>query len=314
MKVASLEERKKNFYSKINKNFSNGSYTILDEYTNTNTKYRIRHEVCGHIFERWGTSLMSFPNTDNPCPNCRGEVDPKTFYINKLNEKIKGEYLLLEGEFEGIHSKILLKHIKCGHQYLVKFNNIINNNRGCPKCAGNIKKTKEDFQNLLDDKSNPGEYKVIGDYKNKDHPTEVIHNICNRTTKLTYGNVRGNRFGCKHCSMSSGERKVNNILTDLGIDFVYQYQHDDCFDIVNLPMDFYFKFNNKEYIIEYDGRQHWLPIFGNNDKEREENLIKTKEHDEIKNKFCKDNGIEMIRIRDLDKDIIKNKIIKILGI
>ena len=45
--------------------------------------------------------------------------------------------------------------------------------------------------------------------------------------------------------------------------------------------------------IEYDGLQHFKPIefFGG-----EKTFLLTKEHDRIKNEYCEDNGIRMIRL------------------
>ena len=57
-----------------------------------------------------------------------------------------------------------------------------------------------------------------------------------------------------------------------------------------LPFDFFIE---GKYIIEYDGRQHFYPIeiWGG-----EEGLAITRAHDLIKNKYCFDNKIPLIRI------------------
>ena len=65
---------------------------------------------------------------------------------------------------------------------------------------------------------------------------------------------------------------------------------DTC-DIKPLPFDFYV---NNEYIIEYDGEQHFR--FSGKGRNDEEHFNKTKEHDEIKNQYCFDNNIPIIRI------------------
>ena len=60
---------------------------------------------------------------------------------------------------------------------------------------------------------------------------------------------------------------------------------------VNLKFDFYLpKYNT---CIEYDGEQHFKSVeyFGGYIS-----LIETKERDEIKNKFCLDNKIKLLRI------------------
>jgi len=53
--------------------------------------------------------------------------------------------------------------------------------------------------------------------------------------------------------------------------------------------------------IEYDGEYHYKKI-----KNREEQLMKTQERDKIKNQYCKDNDIKLIRIPYWDIDKIDN--------
>ena len=56
--------------------------------------------------------------------------------------------------------------------------------------------------------------------------------------------------------------------------------------------DFYLP--EKNIAIEYDGVQHFKQ--GNGCYDNQEKIQKTKEHDEIKNKYCKLNNICLIRI------------------
>ena len=88
---------------------------------------------------------------------------------------------------------------------------------------------------------------------------------------------------------SVGEKRIRRYLEDNNIYFVSQKWFSDCRDINTLPFDFYLPDENT--IIEFDGRQH----FG------ETNYFTysfeaTKKHDEIKNNYCKVNGIYLIRI------------------
>ena len=63
-----------------------------------------------------------------------------------------------------------------------------------------------------------------------------------------------------------------------------------------LPFDFYLP--NKRICIEADGRQHFEPVvFGNMTySDALENFEIVKMHDEIKNKFCEEHNITLIRI------------------
>ena len=75
-----------------------------------------------------------------------------------------------------------------------------------------------------------------------------------------------------------------------------------------LRLDFYIEYNNKKYVIEFDGEQHYRPIdfFGGN-----EDFELTQLRDAIKNEYCIKNNITMIRIsnKKIAKDIIYNHVI-----
>ena len=71
-------------------------------------------------------------------------------------------------------------------------------------------------------------------------------------------------------------------------------------------MRFDFYVVNKNIAIEYDGIQHFEPIsFGTNKSEttKLEKLNAVRLHDNIKNDYCKNNGILLIRIPYTSTDI-----------
>ena len=100
---------------------------------------------------------------------------------------------------------------------------------------------------------------------------------------------------------------VSNILTNFNIEFEIQKIFNDCKDKRELPFDFYL--NDYNICIEFDGRHHFESI----DYWGGENKLKyTKEHDNIKDEYCKNNNIKLIRIKfDLDKENVIKIIEKI---
>ncbi len=100
------------------------------------------------------------------------------------------------------------------------------------------------------------------------------------------------------CLISNGEEKIASLLKENNINFKKQYTFDDCRGINNgkLRFDFGILKDNGEldYLIEYDGWQHKIKTNSKWDRDsRFENRIT---HDEIKNKYCEDNNIRLIRI------------------
>ena len=59
------------------------------------------------------------------------------------------------------------------------------------------------------------------------------------------------------------------------------------------------------YIIEFDGRQHYL--YDNSGWNSKENFLKTKQRDQLRNDYCKSKGIPLIRIPYTDINSIQIK-------
>lgn len=98
--------------------------------------------------------------------------------------------------------------------------------------------------------------------------------------------------------MSKGERVVYNTLKKYeerwGIKNIESEKtFDDLKDTSYLRLDFYFEIENKRFAIEFDGEQHFRPVdrFGG-----EEGFKKTRQRDAIKNQWCWDNEIRLLRI------------------
>lgn len=109
--------------------------------------------------------------------------------------------------------------------------------------------------------------------------------------------------GCPKCSNSYGEKSIINHLDKLNINYDFQKKFNDCKDKKPLPFDFYLPDYNK--CIEYDGKQHFEPIefFGG-----EKSFLITKRHDKIKDEYCENNGISLLRIPYYKYDKIEEEL------
>ena len=97
--------------------------------------------------------------------------------------------------------------------------------------------------------------------------------------------------GCRHKSF--GELEIEKILQEYQINFIEQYRF---VDFKNRIYDFaiFDKQNNLVQLLEFDGQQHFS--FSNSGWNTEEQMLKTQEHDRIKNEWCKNHNIPIIRI------------------
>jgi hypothetical protein len=114
----------------------------------------------------------------------------------------------------------------------------------------------------------------------------------------------------------SGELLIEKILLKNEIPFKKQYKFLDCDNkkkgsaCKKLPFDFYLTDNNT--VVEYDGVQHFKPnsFFGG-----DEGFARRQILDKIKNDYCEQNGIKIIRIPyTMKRDDVEPYILKELQI
>ena len=106
---------------------------------------------------------------------------------------------------------------------------------------------------------------------------------------------------------SSGEDRIKDVLELYNIPYEREKKFDGCKNKRRLPFDFYIE--SLKICIEYDGEFHHKSQkhFGGDPV-----LSRIKINDSIKNKWCEDNGINLIRISYKDKwkilEILKEKL------
>ena len=132
--------------------------------------------------------------------------------------------------------------------------------------------------------------------------------FCGKTYTTSFADyVCNNQIRCKSCAQSEsiGEMRIRIFLEDNDIEFIQEKIFEDCKDKRCLPFDFYLSKYN--LIIEFDGQHHYKEIgFGNHES--------TKRHDEIKNQYCKDNNIDLLRIPYWDGNDIEQILTKQLNL
>ncbi len=274
-------------------------YTLVDSnYTNNSSKLTFYHLSCKNKFKMTAGNFLS----GQRCPYCYGTHKKSTTEFKSEVEKlVKKEYTLLS-EYSSNKILVTMSHNICGSVYQVLPNAFLRGAR-CPNCFGNIKKTTEQFRNEVYNLEK-NEYLVLDEYVNSKVPIKMKHKKCG-----TEFMVKPNHFlsgsRCPKCRSSKMEKKINTTLTELNVKFETQKKFPTCKYINELPFDFYINKNDKEFVIEYDGRFHFEPIFSTED------LKLQKIRDNIKTKFCIDNNIILLRIDYKDKDPI-NTLIKFL--
>ena len=119
-------------------------------------------------------------------------------YTNEiLNKNILVEVL---GIYDGSYVKIEHKCITCRYIWNTAPSVLLKSKRGCPKCANNVKRTKEQYSEILKNKRN-SEYCILGDYINTDTHSKHKHLICGLEWDVTPAALLAGS-SCPDCSKS----------------------------------------------------------------------------------------------------------------
>ncbi|TDX43706.1 hypothetical protein [Orenia marismortui] len=289
-------------YRGVKKQFEeHGCELLSNKYNDIFSKLKYRCE-CGEV------AKISFNNflKGRRCKKCatKRQAKSKRFSYKELKLHFeKYECVLLSNKYKDVHSVLKFK-CSCGNIDYKTFH-AFNKSPRCTSCGIEARtKTKRH------------DYDYIRTYF-KDHGCELLSkDYQNAKTKLKYicecGNVSETTFDhfyqgcrCPRCSESKGERMISKFLEDKNIYFEKEFTISDCVSQNGYALRFDFalyKNNELIYLIEYDGEQHFEPInhFGG-----EDSFEQRVRNDKIKNSFCKERGINLIRIPYWDFDNIE---------
>lgn len=119
----------------------------------------------------------------------------------------------------------------------------------------------------------------------------------NHTRRIVTGNMlrSGKSLSCGCLNFSRGELKISSILDNNNIKYEREKTFSTCiFNNTNRLARFDFYLPDYNTLIEYDGKQHFKSE--NQGWDTDEHLQKTQYRDLIKNNWCKDNNMNLIRI------------------
>lgn len=283
----------------------------LENYQGARKNIWFKHIICNH---EWRASPDNILNGKTFCPKCSYSSRDIEEFKELVNEKFGEEYIVT-GEYINSRTSTTIFHKTCNNEFEATPDLILNNlpsllKDQCPKCSIHHLKTTDEFKNevynLVKD-----EYTVLGEYTGARNSTLMRHNTCGNKYFVTPDSFLNREAKCLCRTISNGELSILNFLKNNNIKFIQQIRFKKCKNKFTLPFDFgvFDSKDNLKYLIEFDGKQHYEPIryFGGIDS-----FKKLKHNDEIKNTYCINNSIPLIRIPYWDfsnvENILKNKL------
>ena len=270
----------------------NPDIEVLGEYDTANVHILHKCKKDGCEWMATPTNILS----GGMCPMCTGNIAWTTERYCQAVRDINSNIEVL-GEYVGANTPILHKCKIDNHEWKIIPYRVLRK-AGCPMCANRTisQKLSKTHKQYVKEVSicNP-DIEVLGQYAGA--KTQILHK-CKKDGHEWIAAPSNVLFGCgcPQCKETKGERIVRQWLERNKVIYKSQYKFPDCKDKGALPFDFYLPEYNT--CIEYYGGQHFFPVnFSGEGAEYTEQQFKTIQyHDQIKNQYCADNGITLLRI------------------
>jgi hypothetical protein len=256
------------------------------EVSNTTIKTYWRCDM-GHEFDTNYTVLRM--SKGKGCPHCAGKAHKTIDDYHAL--AARHDYQWLGSELPPTVFGKTLWLCDQGHERIANYHRL-DTGGGCPHCAGLYPKQPEDYIKLGQERG----YEWLG--PEVPNVTTKTYWLCKKGHKwhTTYGRIYSGAdcFACvSDAGQSKGEKRVAQILDALDILHSRQKAFDGCKDKKALRYDFYFSFSGYQFLVEYNGEQHYKPIERWGGAKSLENIQR---RDRIKSDFTQANGLHLITI------------------
>lgn len=266
-----------------------GQYRLVGQYINGKTPTELLHLPCGKTYAPTPKDFLAGKSTCRHCSSMRPLPTTTSRFHDEVGKLGGGEYELL-GEVVAAMEPVRLRHIVCGHEFLMN-PTYFRRGRRCPKCGGTKRKTHAEFVNEVQSLEGSA-YSVIGEYSNADTKIAFRHEECGRE----YLAAPAKFLTGRRCPLCFADRRqslvaqsIQTALRQKGLYFREEYWDGRLRGPRGGAMRFDFYIQSLNLVVEYDGEQHfngWL----------NRRISIERQRDAIKNSYCINHGIKLLRL------------------
>ena len=277
------------------KNLGRTDVEPLEEYKNnyTKIKFRCTDPECNY---EWKASPKDIIR-GRGCPICgikkRTKAQTKTHeQFLKDFKKTGNKNVKIIGIYKNNKTKIKVQCIK-NDKHIWEASPIhLLHGKGCPFCRGlkvnetnSVKNLRPDLAKYFKNKKDSEIYSI-----NSNKKVILKCPSCGYEKEMSINELSNKGFYCNICNdgISFPNKLIANILKELHINFKLEVNFKWS---KKYRYDAYFEYENKRYLIEMDGDQHFSDNNG-----WKTSLEKTQKRDKEKNELAKTNGFILIRI------------------
>lgn len=252
------------------------------------------------------------------CSRCSGKCKSNTEEFIKKAAMVHGN----KYNYSKVKYKQAIKYIKiiCPiHGEFLQTPNSHLNGSGCIHCgfintAASRRKTLEQFiresRLVHGNRYNYDKSVYIGNHSK----LEIVCKLHGSFWQTPHTHLYRDKSGCPKCKLSKGEQKIIAYLDANQVKYVTQKSFDDCRNPkTNYKLKFDFYIPEKNFLIEYDGKQHYM--FGNkmgNYITTKKDMDDTQYRDVIKTNYASNHNIPLLRIKYTELNDIDNILSKII--
>ena len=262
----------------------------------------VKCNLCGKIYEG---KVKNFIHCYPPC-SCNRSEDINSENFIKHSKEIWGEntFEYISIDVHNIQDKVTLRCLKHDEIFQQRVVGNLKHQNGCPECKREI--------TILNGRLSNEEFirrcKIIyGDQLSYEKTQYIDYLTPVIVTCKDHGDVEQKaeyllkHVGCPICIqdksfVSKGEKFIIKTLRENDIDYKFHKEFPDCVYKGMLEFDFYLPAYNA--CIEYQGEQHYKIVRFHKCtlEQARENFKELQIKDNIKRRYCKEKGIELIEI------------------
>lgn len=265
-----------------------GIAIILNDYINTNQKVSCR---CSECHYEWTTTVGCI-RSGRGCPKCRRKLAAKKNSLSEteIKKRLQALGIILLSPYKNSQSKIQVRFKRCGHTVISTWNQI-QRGGGCGECAPNKKFVLADYEEIAERFGG----KVISVPSTVEENAHWECSAGHRFSRSIRPMLRFDTF-CTKCNDGWGESLCRMILEKAFGKTFDRMRPKGLRSPKGIPIELDCFNSELSIALEHQGMHHfkrqvnWQSI---------EQFKLCRKHDQIKRRYCKENGILLIEIPEV---------------